>query len=114
VPETTAYPRLKVQPLHVSAGLRSQACDAIKRAITGARHSHGPGQSRRALNRRSYEHHRGARGRDAERAERLVRDPTLGLAEHVEIYGELLDRLQGRTNEANGRRPEAAMRVARI
>jgi DNA-binding GntR family transcriptional regulator len=53
-------------------------------------------------------------GRDAERAERLVRDHTLGLAEHVEKYGEFLDRLQGRTNGANGRGREAAMRVARI
>jgi len=28
------FPRLKVEPLHVSAGLRRLACDAIKRAIT--------------------------------------------------------------------------------
>src|ERR1700722_12249823 len=31
--EDSAFPRLKVEPLHVSAGLRGLACDAIKRAI---------------------------------------------------------------------------------
>jgi DNA-binding GntR family transcriptional regulator len=34
VPEITAFPRLKIEPLHVSAGLRGRACEAIKRAIT--------------------------------------------------------------------------------
>jgi DNA-binding GntR family transcriptional regulator len=29
-----SFPRLKVEPLHVSVGLRRLACDAIKRAIT--------------------------------------------------------------------------------
>jgi DNA-binding GntR family transcriptional regulator len=32
--EHGSFPRLKVEPLHVSAGLRRLACDAIKRAIT--------------------------------------------------------------------------------
>ncbi|SEE33656.1 transcriptional regulator, GntR family [Rhizobiales bacterium GAS188] len=32
--EDGAFPRLKVEPLHVIAGLRRLACDAIKRAIT--------------------------------------------------------------------------------
>ena len=34
MPDDVAYPRLKVEPLEVSIGLRQQACDAIKRAIT--------------------------------------------------------------------------------
>jgi DNA-binding GntR family transcriptional regulator len=34
LPDDVAYPRLKVAPLEVSLGLRRQACDAIKRAIT--------------------------------------------------------------------------------
>jgi DNA-binding GntR family transcriptional regulator len=33
-PGPTAHPRLRVEPLEVSIGLRQQACDAIKRAIT--------------------------------------------------------------------------------
>jgi DNA-binding GntR family transcriptional regulator len=32
--EAAAFPRLKVEPLHVSVGLRRLACEAIKRAIT--------------------------------------------------------------------------------
>ncbi|MBV9738971.1 MAG: GntR family transcriptional regulator [Hyphomicrobiales bacterium] len=32
--DVSAFPRLKVEPLHVSVGLRRLACDAIKRAIT--------------------------------------------------------------------------------
>jgi len=34
VPDDFVHPRLKVEPLEVSIGLRQQACDAIKRAIT--------------------------------------------------------------------------------
>jgi len=34
VPDDAGHPRLKVEPLEVSIGLRKQACDAIKRAIT--------------------------------------------------------------------------------
>ncbi len=34
MPDASAFPRLKVEPLHVSVGLRRLACDAIKRAIT--------------------------------------------------------------------------------
>jgi DNA-binding GntR family transcriptional regulator len=34
VPDDASHPRLKVEPLEVSIGLRKQACDAIKRAIT--------------------------------------------------------------------------------
>ena len=34
MPDDVAHPRLKVEPLEVSIGLRQQACDAIKRAIT--------------------------------------------------------------------------------
>ena len=34
MPDDTATPRLKVAPLEVSLGLRRQACEAIKRAIT--------------------------------------------------------------------------------
>jgi DNA-binding GntR family transcriptional regulator len=34
VPDDAVPPRLKVEPLEVSIGLRKQACDAIKRAIT--------------------------------------------------------------------------------
>jgi DNA-binding GntR family transcriptional regulator len=34
VSNVSGFPRLRVEPLHVSAGLRSQACEAIKRAIT--------------------------------------------------------------------------------
>jgi DNA-binding GntR family transcriptional regulator len=32
--DASAFPRLKVEPLHVSVGLRRLACDAIKSAIT--------------------------------------------------------------------------------
>ena len=32
--DASAFPRLKVEPLHVSVGLRRLACDSIKRAIT--------------------------------------------------------------------------------
>jgi len=32
--DASAFPRLKVEPLHVSTGLRRLACDAIKSAIT--------------------------------------------------------------------------------
>ncbi|HEY6431048.1 MAG TPA: GntR family transcriptional regulator [Acetobacteraceae bacterium] len=34
MPDDAPYPRLKVAPLEVSLGLRKQACEAIKRAIT--------------------------------------------------------------------------------
>ncbi len=34
MPDDAVPPRLKVEPLDVSIGLRKQACDAIKRAIT--------------------------------------------------------------------------------
>jgi DNA-binding GntR family transcriptional regulator len=34
VPDDLVHPRLKIAPLEVSIGLRRQACDAIKRAIT--------------------------------------------------------------------------------
>jgi len=34
MPDASAFPRLKVEPLHVSVGLRRLACDAIKSAIT--------------------------------------------------------------------------------
>jgi DNA-binding GntR family transcriptional regulator len=34
VPDDVASPRLRVEPLEVSLGLRKQACEAIKRAIT--------------------------------------------------------------------------------
>ena len=34
MPDDALYPRLKVAPLEVSLGLRSLACEAIKRAIT--------------------------------------------------------------------------------
>ena len=34
MPDDVVHPRLKVEPLEVSLGLRQQACDAIKRAIT--------------------------------------------------------------------------------
>ena len=33
MPDVTPFPRLKVEPLDVSVGLRQRACDAIKRAI---------------------------------------------------------------------------------
>lgn len=41
--------------------------------------------------------------RDAELAERLVREHTLGLAEHVETHGEFLDDLQQGSDEARRR-----------
>jgi len=34
LPDDAPYPRLRVAPLEVSLGLRTQACEAIKRAIT--------------------------------------------------------------------------------
>ena len=34
MPDETPLPRLKVEPLDVTVGLRRRACEAIKRAIT--------------------------------------------------------------------------------
>jgi len=52
--------------------------------------------------------------RDAQLAERLVREHTLGLAEHVQKHGEFLDRLQGPIEDANAQGPESAKRTRRV
>jgi DNA-binding GntR family transcriptional regulator len=46
VPDDAVPPRLKVEPLEVSIGLRKQACDAIKRAITEMDIYRHPGEIR--------------------------------------------------------------------
>src|SRR5277367_6397379 len=44
--EPAAPPRLRIEPLEVSIGLRQQACDAIKRAITAMDIYGHPGEIR--------------------------------------------------------------------
>jgi DNA-binding GntR family transcriptional regulator len=59
--------------------------------------------------RRSVEDHRGIiaalEARDPDRAERLVREHTMGLAAHVERHGDFLDAHQPVAPQANGSRP---------